>query len=135
MSTWRKTAVAAALCTAPVLLSGCGGDGGAATARAACLVQGQSSPGFNPETALLSELSGNARLARERSALANEAAAQDQRWQVISDASDALASFAEVLVQARMDGLAISDVTTPQMWDQAKFASDALLAECRLALR
>jgi hypothetical protein len=115
-------------------LSACG-DGGASAARSACTLQVVSNPGFNPDTAQLSELARNARVARERADLANEAAMSNDRWQVLSDASDALASFAELLEQARMDGERIADVTTPELWDQAKFASDALLAECRLALR
>jgi hypothetical protein len=117
-----------------VAFAGCG-DGGLSSARAACTLHVESQTGFNPDTALVSELAGNARLARERANLANAAAVDSDRWQVLSDASDALASFAELLVQARMDGQRIADVTTPELWDQAKYASDALLAECRLALR
>lgn len=113
-------------------LAACGNDGTALAAEA-CAPRENAASAFDPETAPLSELERNARVAGERATLAAQAAAADGRWQVLSDAANALAAFAEVLRDARMDDVSIADVTTPDMWDQAKYASDAFLIECRRA--
>lgn len=111
-------------------VTACGNDG-VALATQACAARGNATAGFDPQTAPLSELERNARVAGERASLAAQAASADGRWQSLSDAANALAAFAEVLRDARMDDVPISDVTTPAMWDQAKYASDAFLIECR----
>jgi hypothetical protein len=115
------------------VLAACGGSG-LELARAACDVPGpQARPGFNPDTEPISRLQESATAAWARADLAEQAAAADQRWLDMADASRAVASFADLLVQARMDGVAIETVTSPAMWDQAKYASDAFLAECNRA--
>lgn len=115
------------------LLAACGGSA-VDTARAACDVPGpQAQPGFNPETEPLSRLQESATAAMTRAELAEQAASRDDRWADLADASRAVASFADLLVEARMEGVRVDTVTTPAMWDQAKYASDALLAECARA--
>jgi len=115
------------------LLAACGGSA-VETAREACDVSGpQAQPGFNPETEPLSRLQQSATAAMKRAELAEQAASMDDRWADLADASRAIASFADVLVQARMEGVRVDTVTTPAMWDQAKYASDAFLAECARA--
>lgn len=111
-------------------VAACGSDGRELAAQA-CAPREMSGDAFDPETAPLSELERNARVASERASLASEAADADERWQVLADAANALAVFAGVLRDARMDDVPIADVTTPAMWDQAKYASDAFLIECR----
>jgi hypothetical protein len=68
-----------------------------------------------------------------RADLAEQAASLNDRWADLSDASRAIASIADLLVQARMEGVRVDAVTTPEMWDQVKYASDAFLAECARA--
>jgi hypothetical protein len=118
------------LAMASLVLVACGGDGQQFAADA-CAPVSSSSPGFDPESASLAELERNANVARQRAALAMQAADEDARWQALADAANALAAFASVLRDARMDDVPIADVTTPDMWAQAKYASDAFLAECR----
>lgn len=128
MAVVRVPIVAGVLCG--VFLVGCGSDGSDLAAEA-CVPTGARSVGFHPNTAPLSELERNARVAAQRASLAAQAAATDSRWQALSDAANALSAFADVLRDARMDDVPIADVTTPAMWDQAKYASDAFLIECR----
>jgi basic membrane lipoprotein Med (substrate-binding protein (PBP1-ABC) superfamily) len=114
-------------------LTGCSGTQAAKDlATQACFLPGPvAEPGFNPETADLSDLVESASIAKRRAEIAEEAAQQDERWRNLSDATRAIATFANVLVDARMDGVPVTDATTPQMWDQAKYAQDAFQAECR----
>jgi hypothetical protein len=114
-------------------LTGCSGAQAAKDlATQACFLPGPpAQPGFNPDTADLSDLVKSASIADRRAELAEQAAERDERWQNLSDATRAIATFANVLVDARMDGVPVADATTPQMWDQAKFAQDAFQAECR----
>jgi hypothetical protein len=116
-------------------LMGCSASG-LSEAREACSIPAvESSAGFNPDAEPISQLVAGAKVAQQRAELANEAANVNGRWSVLSEASNALVAFADLLVETRMDGLPVSDVTTPEMWDQAKFASDAFLAECKAALQ
>lgn len=116
-----------------MLLAGCAASG-LDEARAACSVPGPvAEPGFDPERTPLESLVGAAAAANRAANLAAEAARINGRWETLADASRAVAVFAGVLVDARMAGEPISSVTTPQMWDQAKFAADAFAAECRAA--
>jgi hypothetical protein len=114
-------------------LTGCSGAQAAKDlATQACFLPGpQAQPGFNPQTADLSDLVKSASIADRRAELAEQAAERDERWQNLSDATRAIATFANVLVDARMDEVPVADATTPQMWDQAKYAQDAFQAECR----
>ncbi len=129
----QRTGHVVAVCLAAGLLAACGGSG-LEQARAACDLTGPTArPGFNPDTEPLSRLQESANAALARADLAEQAAGFDDRWSDLADASRAVASFADVLVQARMDGVTIDTVTTPAMWDQAKYASDAFLAECARA--
>ena len=115
------------------LVAACEGSG-VDQARAACDVVGPTArPGFDPDTEPLSRLQESADAAWARAELAEEAAALNAQWADLADASRAVATFADLLVQARMDGVAVDTVTTPAMWDQAKYASDAFLAECNRA--
>ena len=114
-------------------LTGCSGSAAAKDlASQACFLPGPIvEPGFNPDTADVSDLLASAQTALQRAELAEQAAQQDDRWQNLSDATRAIATFADVLVGARMDGVPVAEVTTPEMWDQAKYVQDAFQAECR----
>jgi hypothetical protein len=115
-----------------VLLVGCSGTSGREQAQAACAVEAPpASSGFDPEREPLSSLLEAASAAQEAAVLAEQAASQSDRWSILADASRAIASFADVLVAARMEGVAIDEATTPLMWDQAKLATAAFTDECR----
>jgi len=118
-----------------LLVAGCA-NSGASDAREACSVPAvASSAGFNPDTEPLSRLVASADVAQQRATLAGKAAEADARWTVLAEASFTLSAFADLLVETRMNGEEVSAVTTPDMWDQLKFASDAFLAECRAAMK
>jgi hypothetical protein len=124
---WRVFGVCAAL-----LLAGCGSNG-TDVARQACTVPGPAvQVGFDPETAPIGQLTEAAAAAAQRAALAQQAANEHARWADLAAAANAVAAFADVLVEARMSEQLISEATTPLMWDQAKFAADAFAAECRM---
>jgi len=65
-----------------------------------------------------------------RSELADQAAALNERWLLLSEVSAAIAGFAQQLIQVREEG-AIS----LSMWDDYKNASNTYLAECQSALK
>lgn len=131
--------VGAVIAAAAVLgLAGCSSEATAQardSARSACSADTPRLPeGFDVRTASGDQLSELASSAAGRKALAEQAAADDDRWQVLADAAAAISSFAGVLRDARMTGLSIDDAVTPGMWDQYKYASDAFVVECRGAL-
>lgn len=117
-----------------MLLAGCSGEdvaGGAELARASCEYPAPSTPAFNPDTADLALLVELDQVAGARSDLAARAAGLDDRWQPLSDAATALASFAGRVREIRSDGGSVAEETTSAMWDQVKYASDAFILECR----
>ena len=104
-------------------------------ARAACSAEAPRLPaGFDVRSAPADVMSALAESAAARRVLAEKAAAADDRWQVLADASTAISSFAGVLRDARSTGRAIDDVVTADMWNQYKYASDAFVLECQGAL-
>ena len=118
-------------------LAGCSDDSGpraAGLARQSCEYPAPSTPGFDPDTAVLSLLVELDDVARARADLAGQAAALDDRWQPLSDAAAALAAYATRLRELRSDGAEVSEAMTPMMWDQLKYASDAFILECRSAV-
>lgn len=122
---------------AALLLAGCSGEdveGGAELARAACDYPAPATPGFDPDEAELALLIELDQVAGARADLAAEAAGLDDRWQVLADAATALAAFASRIREIRSDGGSVTEQTTPAMWDQVKYASDAFILECRPAV-
>lgn len=104
-------------------------------ATSACSAAAPDLPaGFDVRTASSSQLSELASSAAARKALAEQAATDDDRWQVLADAASAISSFAGVLRDARATGREVDEVVTPEMWDQYKYASDAFVLECQDAL-
>lgn len=96
----------------------------------ACTPQAaQPREGFNPQAASVSELSKLADTAMRRSELADQAAALNERWLLLSEVSAAIAAFAQKLIEEREDG----DISS-NMWDDYKTASNTYLAECQSAL-
>ena len=131
--------IGAVLSASAVLgLAGCSSEATAQArdnAQSACSAEAPRLPdGFDVRTASADQLSELAASATTRKALAEQAAAGDDRWQVLADAAAAISSFAGVLSDARMTGRAIDEAVTPGMWDQYKYASDAFVVECRGAL-
>jgi cell division septation protein DedD len=123
---------------ATLVLAGCSSEDPAQardTARSACDTEAPRLPaGFDVRAATADQLSELAASAATRKVLAEQAATDDDRWQVLADAATAISSFAGVLRDAGMTGRAVDDVVTPEMWDQYKYASDAFVLECRDAL-
>ena len=101
-------------------------------ARQSCLYPVPDVPApFDPATTdqgLLDEL---AAVARARADLASEAATKDERWTALSDAAVAIAAVAELLRGIRASGESPAESMPAGVWDQAKYASDAYLIECR----
>jgi hypothetical protein len=96
----------------------------------ACTAQTvQPREGFNLHTASISELSQLADTAIRRSELADQAAALNEEWLLLSEVSADIAAFAQKILEDREDG-AIS----LNMWDDYKTASNTYLAECQSAL-
>ena len=135
--TLRPMAALGALSLAGVLVltAGCAsGDAeqAAALARQSCLYSVPDVPSpFDPVTAdqpVLDELS---LVMRERADLAVAAAEKDDRWTPLADAAVAIAAVAELLRGIRASGESVAEQMPPAVWDQAKFASDAFLLECR----
>lgn len=80
---------------------------------------------------LLADLSKTAQL---RADLAAEAAALDARWQALSDASSAIAAYADRIREIRRDGGLVAELMPLAVWEQVKYASDAFVLECRTAV-
>ncbi len=76
-------------------------------------------------------LADAAELKRDLSA---EAAALDERWAVLAEASAAISAFAGRLLEVRTEGEGVAEAVTPAMWEQYKTASNAFIAECQAAL-
>lgn len=117
-------------------------DGGENTLEAkelairACTTEAtQSREGFNPQAASVSELSKLAETAQRRSELADQAAALNERWLLLSEASAAIADFAQELLQLREEGATNNGAISLSMWDDYKAASNAYLAECQSAVK
>lgn len=119
-------------------LAGCSSEApeqALANAASACSAEAPDLPvGFDVRTASAVQLSELASSAAARKALAEQAATDDDRWQVLADAAAAITSFAGVLRDVRATGGDIDEAVTPEMWDQYKYASDAFVLECQDAL-
>lgn len=130
------TRIAVALLAAALVLTGCGSDEqeqqARELARQTCAYPVPAAPSpFDPETTPLETLIDLAVVARARAGLAEQAAAADPRWQALSDASTAIAVYAELLRGIRLAGEDVATEMPREVWDQVKFASNAFLAECR----
>jgi hypothetical protein len=96
----------------------------------ACTAQTvQPREGFNLHTANISELSQLADTAMRRSELADQAAALNERWLLLSEVSADIAAFAQKILEDREDGA----ISLP-MWNDYKTASNTYLTECQSAL-
>ena len=126
------------LAVAVVGLAGCSSEApeqALVNATSACSAEAPDlPPGFDVRTASTGQLSALASSATARKVLAEQAATDDDRWQVLADAASAISSFAGVLRDARATGRVVDEVVTPEMWDQYKYASDAFVLECQDAL-
>lgn len=128
----RGLAAAGAL----LLLAACssGQDQARIDARASCAMPAPEAPNFDPQQAEVSLLVELATTARARADLADQAAGADGRWQALSDASRALAAYAERILEVRQAGGIVAEAIPADVWDQVKLASDAFTIECRAAL-
>ena len=90
--------------------------------------------GFNPQTASVSELTELADIALRKSEWADQAAALSPRWSLLADVSEAIAAFAQQLVNVR-EGAREEGAISLDIWDEYKSASNTYLAECRTALK
>jgi len=110
------------------------GDAGQAAdlARQSCLYAVPDVPSpFDPATADQQVLDELAVVMRQRADLAGAASEKDERWAPLADAAVAIAAVAELLRGIRASGESVAEKMPPAVWDQAKFASDAFLLECR----
>jgi len=100
----------------------------------------QSREGFNPNASTPSELATLANMALVRSQLAGQAAVLNERWLLLSEASAAIAVFAQQLLEQRVkydagETASAEGSISSSMWDEYKSASNAYLAECRYVLK
>lgn len=105
-----------------------------AQVRAACTVPAPDAPGYDPQQAGLALLEQLAQTARTRADIAEQAALLDERWAVLSEASNLLAAAADRVLEVRRSGGVVAEEMPPAVWDQIKYASDAFLLECRTVL-
>lgn len=119
-----------------VALAGCtsAADEARDLAGQACALPAPEAPNFDPDTADYGLLVTLADVARQRADLAQRAAEADDWWQVLADATAMLASAAERIEEIRRTGGAVSEQLPPAVWDQIKYASDAVVVECRRAM-
>ena len=124
------------LLVAALVLSSCSSSGeqALADARATCEMPSPSAPNFDAQLADLSLIAELAQVARSRADLSDRAAAADDRWQVLADASGALAAYAERILEVRQAGGVVAEALPAEVWDQIKYVSDAFTIECRAAL-
>lgn len=116
-----------------VLLAGCSSSSDEAReqARLACTYPAPEAPNYDPQKADLTLLQDLSATAEARADLAANAASLDERWAVLSEASNLLAVAASRILEIRTDGGVVADEMTPAVWDQIKYASDAFVVECR----
>lgn len=86
--------------------------------------------GFNSQDKSVSELSQLADTAMRRSELADQAAALNDRWSLLSEVSADIAAFAQQLLE-----VSDKDAISLSMWDDYKTASNTYLTECQSALK
>ncbi len=96
--------------------------------------------GFNPNASTSTELATLANTALVRSQLAGRAAVLNERWLLLSEASAAIAVFAQQLLEQRItsdigETDSAQGLISSSMWDEYKSASNAYIAECRYALK
>jgi ribosome-binding ATPase YchF (GTP1/OBG family) len=127
---WAAGAVA-------LLLTACSAaaDQARSLAAEACTLTGPETPNFDADVADYELLLTLAEVAQERADRAQRAADQDARWQVLADATALLAVSASRIEEVRRTGGTVSEEVPAAVWDQIKYASDALVVECRAALR
>ena len=115
------------------VLAGCSSSADEAReqARLACTYPAPEAPNYDPQRADLALLQELAATAEARAELAASAASLDERWAVLSEASNLLAAAASRILEIRADGGVVADEMTPEVWDQIKYASDAFVVECR----
>ncbi len=132
----RTSSLAAVTVVAMMALSACGSsaDDARRDAAAACTLPAPETPNFDADTADYALLLELADVARERADIAQRAADGDAAWQVLADASGLLASAASRIEEIRRTGGTVADQLPAGVWDQIKYASDALVVECRAAL-
>lgn len=132
----RTSSLAAVTVVAMMALSACGAsaDDARRDAAAACTLPAPETPNFDADTADYALLLALADVARERADIAQRAADQDASWQVLADASGLLASAASRIEEIRRTGGTVADQLPAAVWDQIKYASDALVVECRAAV-
>lgn len=132
----RTSSLAAVTVVAVMVLSACGSsaDDARRDAAAACTLPAPATPNFDADTADYALLLALADVARERADIAQRAADQDASWQVLADASGLLASAASRIEEIRRTGGTVADQLPASVWDQIKYASDALVVECRAAV-
>ncbi len=130
------TAVTVVAVVAMGTVSACGfsADDARRDAAAACTLPAPETPNFDADTADYALLLALADVARERADIAQRAADQDASWQVLADASGLLASAASRIEEIRRTGGTVADQLPAAVWDQIKYASDALVVECRVAV-
>jgi hypothetical protein len=97
----------------------------------ACTYPAPEAPNYDPQQADLTLLEELSATAAARADLAANAASMDERWAVLSEASNLLAAAAARILEIRTDGGVVADEMTPEVWDQIKYASDAFVVECR----
>lgn len=119
-----------------LLVAGCSGASDEARAQAlkACTYPAPEAPNYDPQQADLALLRELSSTAEARARLAFDAASLDERWAVLSEASNVLAAAAARILEIRAEGGVVSEEVTAQVWDQIKYASDAFIVECRPVL-
>lgn len=119
-----------------VLVAGCSSSSEEARLRAldACTYPAPDAPNYDPQQADLTLLRELAATADARASLAADAAALDERWAILSEASNLLAAAAGRRLEIRAEGGVVADEVTAEVWDQIKYASDAFILECRPVL-
>ncbi len=134
-----KVLLGAVFCSV-VLLSGCGQGStdsaeGLELAASACQLQAQTtSTAFDPQEISVSDLALLDEVATQKTVLSEQAAELDDRWMVLSEASAAISAFAARFLEVRIDSGQVDEAISPEMWEQYKTASNALIAECSSAL-
>ena len=130
----RSASAVALLCGLAVAGCSSSADEARSVAREACEYPAPEAPNYDPQIADITLLQDLAATARARATLAARAAELDERWAVLSEASNLLSAAADRILEIRRQGGAVVDEVTPEMWDQIKYASDAFVVECRPAI-
>lgn len=116
-----------------LVVAGCSSSSDEARVQAlrACTHPAPDAPNYDPQQADLTLLRELSATADARATLAADAASLDERWAILSEASNLLAAAAGRILEIRAEGGVVSDEVTAEVWDQIKYASDAFIIECR----